>query len=328
MTSTTTTHDGSRGPGSPRGSEPPDGPAGRPQARKRGMSWQRKDALSGYLFIAPAVLGAIIFVIVPLGAVAWYSLHDWNALAGTFDFAGTGNYEKLATDTTLRASLAASLFFSVGVVALNISLSLLLAVLLNQKVPGTTVFRVLFFSPVVVSLVAWSIVWSFLLQDSGGINAFLATVGIDGPNWLRGSWTAVLSVVVVQVFKNVGMNMVLFLAALQGVPEEIHEAARIDGAGAVRRFFRITVPMISPTVLLVSIITVVGSLETFALIDVMTGGGPGNSTNVLVYYFYQRGFQFNDFGYASAIAMLLFVIVLVLTVMQWQTRRKWVHHEQ
>ena len=136
-----------------------------------------------------------------------------------------------------------------------------------------------------------------------------------------------LSVIVVQVFKNVGLNMILFLAALQGVPEEIQEAARIDGAGAWRRFRSITLPLISPTVLLVSILTIVGSLEVFAQIAVLTGGGPGNSTTVLVYYLYQQAFRFNDFGYASAIAVLLFLIVLALTLVQWQTRKKWVFHE-
>jgi len=131
----------------------------------------------------------------------------------------------------------------------------------------------------------------------------------------------------VQVFKNVGLNMILFLAALQGVPEELSEAARIDGAGAFRRFWSITLPMISPTVLLVSILTIVGSLEVFAQIAVLTGGGPGNSTTVLVYYFYQQAFIYNDFGYGSAVAVILFIIVLILTLVQWQTRKRWVHHE-
>jgi multiple sugar transport system permease protein len=301
-------------------------PATAVSSRRR--SWQHRDALLGYVFVGPSVLGAILLVLLPLGAVAWYSLHDWNALSGQFRFVGAENYSAMLEDSTLRSSLGASVLFSGGVVVLNIALALLLAVLLDQKVRGIAFFRVVFFSPVVVSLVAWSIVWGFLLQNSGGINSFLGLLGIEGPNWLREGWSALLAVVVVQVFKNVGLNMVLFLAALQGVPEELLEAARIDGAGALRRFFSVTVPMISPTVLLVSIITVVGSLETFALIDVLTGGGPANSTNVLVYYFYQRAFQFNDFGYASAVAILLFVIVLVLTLLQWQTRRKWVHHEQ
>jgi multiple sugar transport system permease protein len=277
--------------------------------------------------VAPVVLGALAFVVLPLGMVAWYSLHEWNVLAGTFTFAGADNYQRLASDGGLGDALLASLWFSIGLVVLNIVLALLLAVLLNQRLPGTTTFRTFFFSPVVVSLVAWTIVWSFLLQADGGINGFLAVLGVDGPNWLRHETTAMIAVIVVQVFKNVGLNMILFLAALQGVPEELQEAARLDGAGAWRRFRSITLPLISPTILLVSIITIVGSLEVFAQIDVLTGGGPGSSTTVLVYYLYQQAFQFNDFGYASALAVLLFVIVLVLTLLQWQSRKRWVFHE-
>ncbi|WP_237839919.1 carbohydrate ABC transporter permease [Cellulosimicrobium cellulans] len=287
----------------------------------------RRDAAVGYTMVAPAVLGALAFVVAPLVTVVWYSLHEWNVLASTFTFAGADNYERMLSDPGLHDSLLASLWFSVGLVVLNISLALLLAVLLNQRLPGTTTFRTFFFSPVVVSLVAWTIVWSFLLQADGGINGFLSLLGIEGPNWLRGETTAMISVIVVQVFKNVGLNMILFLAALQGVPEEVQEAARIDGAGAWRRFRSITLPLISPTVLLVSILTIVGSLEVFAQIAVLTGGGPGNSTTVLVYYLYQQAFRFNDFGYASAISVLLFVIVLVLTLVQWQTRKRWVFHE-
>lgn len=295
--------------------------------RPRRSAATRGDWIVGYTMVAPVVLGAIAFVIVPLIAVFWFSLHDWNVLANSFVFAGADNYERMLHDEGLHDSLLASLWFSLGLVTLNITLALFLAVLLNQKLPGTTTFRTFFFSPVVVSLVAWTIVWSFLLQADGGINDFLAIFGIQGPNWLRGDVTAMISVIIVQLFKNVGLNMILFLAALQGVPEEIGEAARIDGAGAWRRFRSITLPMISPTVLLVSILTIVGSLEVFAQIDVLTGGGPGNSTTVLVYYLYQQAFRFNDFGYASAIAVLLFGIVLLLTLVQWQTRKRWVFHE-
>jgi multiple sugar transport system permease protein len=213
-------------------------------------------------------------------------------------------------------------------VPFNLVLALTLAVLVNQRLPGTAWFRTLFFAPVVVSLVAWAIVWRFLLQVDGGINASLAVVGIDGPNWLRSSTWAMPAVVVVQVFKNVGLNMILFLAALQGVPREIQEAARVDGAGPLSSFRRITLPMISPMILLVSIITVIGSFQVFATIVVLTGGGPGNSTNVLVYYIYQQAFRRYEAGYASAGAMLLFGIVMALTVLQWQLRKRWVFHEQ
>ncbi|MEU7820233.1 sugar ABC transporter permease [Catellatospora sp. NPDC049133] len=287
----------------------------------------RRDTLAGYLFIAPQLIGSVLFVFVPLGLVFWYSLHEWNVLADTFTFVGGENYQALADDPKLADALVATGFFSAGLVVLNLSLALLLAVLLNQRLRGTVFFRTVFFSPVVVSLVAWTIVWGFLLQDNGGINGLLETVGVDGPNWLRGEGTAMIAVIVVQVVKNVGLNMVLFLAALQGVPANLYEAATVDGATRRRQFLSITVPMISPTILLTSIITVVGSLQVFAQIAVLTQGGPGTSTTVLVYYLYQQAFQFHHFGYGATLSVLLFAIVLLLTLVQWRMRRKWVFHE-
>jgi multiple sugar transport system permease protein len=288
---------------------------------------RRQDRLTAYAFIAPQLAGTVAFVLVPLVLVFWYSLHEWNVLANTFTFTGADNYRQLADDPNVPKVLLATLFFSAGLVVVNLSLALLLAVLLNQRLRGTTVFRVLFFSPVVVSLVAWTIVWRFMLQDNGGINAFLDAAGIDGPNWLRSGGTAMAAVIVVQVLKNVGLNMVLFLAALQGVPQELYEAARTDGATAWTVFRRITLPLISPTILLTSIITVVGSLQVFAQIAVLTEGGPGTSTTVLVYYLYQQAFQFHAFGYGATLSVLLFLIVLALTLFQWQLRKRWVFHE-
>ncbi|MEU0150852.1 carbohydrate ABC transporter permease [Micromonospora fulviviridis] len=297
------------------------------RTRRPWWTTRRRDQLTGYLFVAPQLLGSAVFVILPLILVVWYSLHEWNVLAGTFDYVGPDNYTALADDPNLAPVLRATGVFSVGLVVGNLALALLLAVLLNQKLRGTILFRTLFFSPVVVSLVAWTIVWGFLLQDNGGINGLLDTLGVDGPNWLRGEGTAMVSVIVVQVFKNVGLNMVLFLAALQGVPAELYEAAEVDGAGRLRQFWRITVPLISPTILLTSIITVVGSLQVFAQIAVLTQGGPGTSTTVLVYYLYQQAFQFHHFGYGATLSIVLFAIVLALTVLQWQMRRRWVFHE-
>jgi multiple sugar transport system permease protein len=288
---------------------------------------RRRDHLVGYLFIAPQLAGTLVFVLIPLGLVVWYSLHEWNVLAGTFSFTGTDNYRRLLDDPNVAPVLRATLFFSAGLVAVNLTLALLLAVLLNQKLRGTTVFRVLFFSPVVVSLVAWTIVWGFMLQANGGINGALDAIGVDGPNWLRSGGTAMASVIVVQVFKNVGLNMVLFLAALQGVPQDLYEAARSDGANRWTIFRRITLPLISPTILLTSIITVVGSLQVFAQIAVLTQGGPGTSTTVLVYYLYQQAFQFHAFGYGATLSVLLFLIVLALTVIQWQLRKRWAFYE-
>lgn len=300
---------------------------GAPPAQKRSLSYQRRDELTGYLFVAPQVLGIVAFVLVPLGLIGYFSLHEWNVLAGTFTFVGADNFERLFTDQKLAPVLQATAVFSSGLVVLNISLALLLAVMLNRSSRAMVVYRTIFFSPVVVSLVAWTIVWGFLLQDNGGINALLATIGIDGPNWLREGPTAMAAVIVVQVFKNVGLNMILFLAALQGVPKELEEAARIDGAGARVLFTRITVPLISPTILLTFIITIVGSLQVFAQVAVLTQGGPGTSTTVLVYYLFQQAFLFGRFGYGSVLAIVLFLIVLVLTVVQWQLRKKWVFYE-
>ncbi|MDP9562470.1 MULTISPECIES: carbohydrate ABC transporter permease [Agrobacterium] len=301
----------------------------RPRHRPSSAFWTiaRRDSLAGFLFIAPQLIGIIIFVLIPLGLVFWYSLHEWNVLANTFTYTGAQNYRMLIEDGNLLEVLGATGIFSAGLVVFNLSLALLLAVLLNQKLAGIAIFRTLFFSPVVVSLVAWTIVWGFLLQKNGGINGMLLMVGIEGPNWLREETTAMISVIVVQVFKNVGLNMILFLAALQGVPKELYEAARIDGAPAFKQFRRITLPLISPTILLTSIITIVGSLQVFAQIAVLTQGGPGLSTTVLVYYLYQQAFQFHFFGYGSTLSILLFLIVAVLTFAQWQMRKRIVFYE-
>lgn len=297
------------------------------KGRRRSTDLQRSDRRAGYLFIAPQLIGIVLFVLVPLGLIFYYSFHEWNVLAGDFSFVGLDNFDKLLNDPQLGTVMRNTAIFSVGLVVFNLTLALSLALVLNRKMRGMTVFRTIFFSPVVVSLVAWTIVWGFLLQDNGGINAALETFGIDGPNWLREGWGAMASVIVVQVFKNVGLNMVLFLAALQGVPAEVMEAAKMDGASGRTALFRIVLPLISPTILLTSIITIVGSLQVFAQIAVLTQGGPGISTTVLVYYLVQQSFDFHAFGYGSTLAIVLFAIVLVLTILQWQMRKRWVFYE-
>ncbi len=287
----------------------------------------RRDALVGWLFIAPQLAGFALFVVWPLISVIWGSFQSTNLLAGTSEFAGLRNYSQIVHDPVTPSVLRATVLFCVGLVVLNLSLALVLALLLNQKLRGTKVFRTIFFSPVVVSLVAWTIVWNFLLQDNGGVNSLLQLVGIDGPNWLRGQNSALVSVIVMQVIKNVGLNMVLFLAALQGVPPSLTEAAQLDGAGPWRRFWSVVFPMISPTTLLTAIITVSGALQVFAQIQILTGGGPANATNVLVFYFYQQAFGNHDFGYGSALAVVLFLIILGLTLLQWRLRKRWVFYE-
>ena len=302
-------------------------PATPPAPRRRRNSEDRRDELIGYAFIAPQLLGVVVFVIVPVVMAIWYSLHQWNIFRGELAFVGGENYARFLSDPQLPAVLGATGVFSLGVVVLNISLGLTLAVLLNRRIRGMTVFRTVFFSPVVVSVVAWTLVWGFMLQDNGVLNGLLELVGVDGPNWLRNPETAMTAVIVTQVLRSVGINIVLFLAALQGVPSELYEAARIDGAGPASIFFRITIPLISPTLLLTSILTIVSALQAFAIVSVLTEGGPGLSTTVLVYYVYQQAFQYSDVGYGSALALMLLAFVMLLTVLQWQMRRKWVFYE-
>lgn len=291
------------------------------------LSRQVRVDVSGYLFVLPQLLGLVVFVIAPLVLVVMYSFQDFNVLSGQADFAGAANYQRLLNDPNLPSVLGATAVFSCFLVVFNVVLGLIVAVLLNQRFAGTTVFRVLFFSPVVVSTVAWTLVWGFLLQDNGGVNGLLQSIGIHGPNWLRSPIMAIVAVTAVQLLKGVGLNMVLFLSALQGVPRDFHEAASLDGAGPVRRLVSITLPLVSPTTLLVAILSLISAMQSFALVSVLTQGGPGRSTTVLVYYLYQQAFQSHDFGYGSALALLLFAIVLALSLLQWQLRKKWVTYD-
>jgi multiple sugar transport system permease protein len=287
----------------------------------------RVDAAIGAAFVAPVLIGAIALGLIPFGYVVWYALHDWTPLTGQFTWVGGDNFTELVQDAEVWGSLGTTFQFAALLMVLNVCLAMGLAVLLNQRLPGTTTFRTFFFSPVIVSTVAWVLIWNFLVASNGGINGFLSTLGITGPNWLRDASLALPTVVVIQVFKGVGMNMILFLAALQNVPGELKEAARIDGASAIRVFRSITLPLMTPTILLVTMLTMVGAMDVFAPIQILTEGGPGRATTVISYLLYRTAFVQQDFGYASAIGVLLFFVMLGLAALQWSTRKRWVHDE-
>lgn len=303
-------------------------PSARPRTRWRTLSHWRRDALSGYVFILPQMIGFLLFVLIPLVYVCWYSLHDWNLMTGQREFVGAANYTAMAGSARFRTVAGNTAVFAFGVLPLNIVGGLGLAVLVDQRLPGMHIFRSLFFLPVVMSLVAWSIIWRFLLQADGGINSLLLLTGLEGPNWLRQPSWAMASVVVVQVLKMVGFSMVLFLAALQGVPGELKEAARIDGARPWTSFRYVTLPLISPTVLMVMLLVTIWSLKAFAQIYLLTSGGPGISTAVIGYEIFSQAFQIFEVGYASAVAVVLLVVAMSLTALQWALRRRWVFHEQ
>jgi multiple sugar transport system permease protein len=290
--------------------------------RQRG-TLRSRDAFFGYLFVSPQLTGFLLFVLGPLVAVFIYSFQDRNLLSGAISNVGLQNYhDALFVNPVFWKVLLNTLVFTAGLVPLNVGLALLLALLMNKPFRGVTFFRTLFFAPVVTSAVAWAIVWRFMLQgEQGTVNQFLALAGIDGPNWLRSPAWAMTAVIVTRVLKNVGLNMIIYLAALQGIPREYGEAAAIDGANRWQVFRNITLPLLAPTTLVVTVITVVGSLKVFDHILLMTGGGPENATLVLVYYVYQQAFEFFNIGYASTVAVVLFAITIVLTLIQWLLRR-------
>lgn len=281
----------------------------------------------GYLFILPMMLGYLLFLLGPIVAAFVMSFSNWS-FTGDVSWIGFDNYERLLMDDPIfLKSIANTLYFSAGLVPLNILLALGLALLLNREIKGIGLFRTAIFTPVVVSIVVWAIVWKYIFATDGLVNSLLSMLGLQGPVWLYDvRWTMPV-VILTSVLKNVGLNMVIFLAALHDVPKMYHEAARIDGASRWATFRNITLPQISPAIFLALIMTLIGSLQVFGQVYVMTGGGPANSTMVLVYYIYQQAFKLYEFGYASAVAFILFFFVLVLTVVQWTLRKRWVHFE-
>lgn len=288
------------------------------------------ESLSGYSFILPQMLGFILFVLVPLVNVFIYSFQNKNMLFGTSAFCGWDNYEKLFSDPLFALTLKNTLIFSVFLVPLNLILAMAMALYLGDGRFGTRYIRTIIFLPVVTSGVAWAIVWKYLLQGgtAGPINWFLALFGIQGPNWLNEKGWAMASVIVTRVLKNLGTNVLIFYGAVMNLDSSIVEAARIDGASGFKLFSKIKLPLLMPTVLMASIVTMIGSMRVFDTIKLMTEGGPEGSTMVLVYYIYYQGFKAFKTGYASAIAVILFLIMLVLTMLQWVARKKVSHYEE
>jgi ABC-type sugar transport systems, permease components len=304
-----------------------DSPRRAPRRASR-LASARREAALGAAMVAGPVLGALGFGIAPLFFIAWYSLHDWQPLAGRFDFVGPANFVELAGSKTFHQSLLVTGGFVIGVVLSETVVALLLATLLNRRLRGIGVFRAAYFAPVVIAYAAWALVWDYLLASNGVVNSFLGLLGITGPDWLNSPSSALVSVILIVLFKGVGQNMILFLAALQGVPRELTEAGELDGAGGFGRFRHITFPLITPTVMMVLILTTVGALNIFVPIQLLTHGGPGGSTNVISYYLYEVAFRQQEFGMGSAIGIVLFAVVLALTLAQWGLRKRWVHDER
>ena len=277
------------------------------------------------------MIGFILLVLIPLINVFIYSFHNKNMLYGTNIFNGWDNYIKLfEKDKLFWKTLGNTFRFSILLVPLNLVLSFLLALYLGEQRFGSRYIRTVIFLPVVTSGVAWAIVWKYLLQSgtAGPINYFLSKIGIQGPNWLTDKNWAMISVVINRVLKNLGTNVLIFLGAVMNMPKDVIEASRMDGADEWTVIRKIKLPLLMPTVLMVAIVTMIGSMRVFDTIRLMTDGGPEGSTMVLVYYIYHQAFKMFNTGYASAIAVILFIIVIVLTIIQWTLRKKVSHYDE
>src|SRR5919198_4715067 len=278
-------------------------------ARRKGAPWltlKHREMIVAWLFVSPTLVGFLVFFLGPLIAVVYYSMTEWNLLTQQATFIGLRNFENaLLENPDFWLVVRNSAIFAIGLVPLNMALALALALALSRPFFGVVFFRTIFFAPVVTSAIAWAIVWKFMLQGEGGaINQMLAWFGIDGPNWLRQPNWAMAAVIVTRVIKMVGLNMIIYIAALQSIPRDYEEAARIEGASGWQIFRMITWPMLAPTTLVIMVLTTIGSFKVFDHIYQMTGGGPENGTLVLAFYIYQQGFKFFNVGYASALAMI------------------------
>ncbi|WP_313131697.1 carbohydrate ABC transporter permease [Anaerocolumna sp.] len=287
-----------------------------------------KNNLVGYSFILPNLIGYTIFIFLPVCFSLILSVMEWDGSRNPMVFVGLENFKRLINDSTFRISFVNTIKYAIFTVPITVVASLLLAVLLNKKIKGIAVFRTSFFFPYIASLVAVGAVWNMLFQpEYGPINNFLRMIGIaNPPRWVVSTKWAMMAVIIVSIWKFMGYYMIVYLAALQGISPALYEAASIDGANGWRKLRYITIPLLTPTTFFVMMMLTIQCFKVFDLIYVMTGGGPGRSTNVLVNFIYNSAFVKFEFGYASAAAMVLFVIVLVVTLIQFKGEKKFVKY--
>ncbi len=288
---------------------------------------RRKEAIAAYLFLAPALSGFAIFEIGPLAAGALLSLFDWDLFSAP-KFVGLDNLAALPADPLLRKTLLNTAVFAIGAESLNVGLGLVIAVGINRMVSKRLALAVrsAYFLPFIMSTAVVAVLWGFLLQrDFGVVNWFLGRVGLGPVPWLTSSAWAMPAIILIDVWKNVGFFVVIFLAGLQTIPPNLREAASLDGAGDVAIFRHITIPLLSPTIFFAIVIALIGASQVFDSIYVLTSGGPGDATRTIVMYLYEQGFAAFHLGYASAVALVLFAIVLTLTIIQIRISRRWVY---
>jgi multiple sugar transport system permease protein len=295
--------------------------------KRRRLNMRQREAIEFYMSITPWAIGFILFTGGPILFSLIMSLTDWTGLTSRA-FIGTQNYVTMFTqDRLFWTALKNTFYYGFASVALGTLGALLAAMLLNQKVPGTSVFRTLFYLPSVTAGVAVAIMWIWMFNpEMGIINYLLSLVGINGPGWLNSQTWAMPALILMSLW-GIGANMIIILAGLQGIPEHLYEAAKIDGASKWTEFRNITIPMLSPVLFFVIIISVIESFQIFTNVYVMTRGGPGTATLVYIMHLYLNAFEYQKMGYASALAWVLFIIIMGLTLIQLRASKRWVYYE-
>ncbi|MVP01011.1 ABC transporter permease subunit [Paenibacillus sp. N10] len=275
------------------------------------------------------LIGVTIMTLLPIIASFFLSFTDWNFLHGfkRIDFIGLRNFERLFADSIFWQAMKNNLIFML-VVPTTLALSLLLAVIINKYVYFKDMFKVIYFMPYISSVVAVAMVWQVLFHPSyGPVNQMLMSIGIsDPPKWIADVNFALPSIMMIMIWVSIGYNLIIYIAGLQSIPAELYEAAEMDGAKPWQQFRSITLPMLSPTTFFLLITGLIGTFKVFDLVQVLTGGGPANSTSVVVFHLYETAFVHLKMGYASTMALVLFVTIFLITLIQWYGQRKWVNY--
>ncbi len=287
----------------------------------------RKRRLTALAFLLPNLIGFLLFTLIPVMTAFVLSFMEWDS-ANPAKFVGLKNFMALFRTRSFRVALWNTIYYTVGVVPLTIVVSLALAVLFSKPIRGIAFFRAAHYFPYLASIVAVAGVWQFLYNaDAGPINMFLKSIGVaNPPRWTASTTWAMPAVIIMNVWRSCGYYMIMFVSGIQAIPSHLYEAAMLDGAGGLQRFRYVTLPMLSPTMFFVSIICIINSFKVFGAIYVMTQGGPGGSTSVLVYEIYTQAFSNFKFGFASAEALVLFLLIFIVTLIQYRGQEKWVNY--
>lgn len=296
---------------------------------KKGLSWKKKDWIAAYIFIAPVTIGLLVFYIWPFIQNVWFSFNDVNKF-NVATFNGIENYKQLVSDKEVWASLGTTLKYVVFTVPVGLFLSILIASLLNAKIKGKSVYRTLYFLPSVTMAAAVAMVWKWIYNEQMGIlNSGIRAVGGEGHGWLTDPHTALFCIMLVGLWMKVGYDMIILLAGMQGISNTYYEAAALDGAGPIQQFFKITIPMLTPTIFFVMITGIISGFQVFDVIFMMIGKtNPAyESTKTVVMLFYRTAFDYGYKGYAAAISILIFAAIMLVTAVQMWGQKKWVNYD-